>query len=231
MFEDKNQQKEPEDIFAGAENQNSQTPPNNLPSKPPQQPSAPQVNQQPPASQPPIGTPSRVPTPQNQRPVGDAVRPPAQVPADQVAIEQPKKSWGKLLLIVVVIVIILGVGAWLALRYSVFSPKTIEEAPEIGAEKTTELPEVPVVPEVKPPVDSDNDGLTDEEELLLGTDALLPDSDADGLSDRDEVKVYKTDPLDSDTDKDGFFDGEEVKNGYDPKGSGRLFEVPVPGEE
>lgn len=43
-------------------------------------------------------------------------------------------------------------------------------------------------------IDSDNDGLTDEEEIFLGTDPNNPDSDGDGYS-----------------------DGEEVKNGYDPK--------------
>lgn len=33
------------------------------------------------------------------------------------------------------------------------------------------------------PIDSDNDGLTDEQERLLGTDPLLPDTDGDGLLD------------------------------------------------
>ncbi|MBI2436628.1 MAG: L,D-transpeptidase [Candidatus Magasanikbacteria bacterium] len=41
------------------------------------------------------------------------------------------------------------------------------------------------------------------------------DSDNDGLSDDEEMKYY-TDFLNSDTDGDGFFDGEEVKNGYSP---------------
>lgn len=57
--------------------------------------------------------------------------------------------------------------------------------------------------------------------LILGS-ALLPtpahavDSDNDGLSDDEEVKLYRTDPLSADTDGDSFADGEEVMNGYSP---------------
>lgn len=59
-------------------------------------------------------------------------------------------------------------------------------------------------------LDSDADGLTDQEELALGTDPRNPDTDADGLTDGEEVKIYKTDPLNPDTDYDGLKDGEEV---------------------
>jgi len=41
------------------------------------------------------------------------------------------------------------------------------------------------------------------------------DSDNDGLSDEDEFR-YKTDPKNPDTDGDGFLDGDEVKNGFNP---------------
>jgi len=74
-------------------------------------------------------------------------------------------------------------------------------------------------------IDSDQDGLTDEEEKSLGTNSNLPDSDNDGLFDREEVKVYGTDPLNPDTDGDGYKDGDEVKNGYNPKGPGKLYEI------
>jgi hypothetical protein len=74
-------------------------------------------------------------------------------------------------------------------------------------------------------VDSDQDGLTDEEEEALGMKINSVDSDDDGLFDREEVKVYKTDPLNPDTDGDGYLDGEEVKNGYNPKGAGKLYEI------
>lgn len=75
-------------------------------------------------------------------------------------------------------------------------------------------------------VDSDNDGLNDEEEKRLGTDPKKIDTDADGLYDREEVKIYETNPLKSDTDGDGYTDGQEVRSGYDPKGPGKLLTVP-----
>jgi hypothetical protein len=61
------------------------------------------------------------------------------------------------------------------------------------------------------PLDSDNDGLTDEEEVTVyGTDPDLPDSDSDFLLDSEEVFTYFTDPLNPDTDGDGLSDGDEV---------------------
>ncbi|NBC40581.1 OmpA family protein [Corallococcus exiguus] len=61
-------------------------------------------------------------------------------------------------------------------------------------------------------VDSDNDGLTDAEEILAGTDPNNPDTDGDGIPDGIEVKVGGTDPLDSDSDDDGILDGNEDKD-------------------
>jgi hypothetical protein len=75
---------------------------------------------------------------------------------------------------------------------------------------------------LKATIDSDKDGLTDEEELLYNTNPLNPDTDGDGLSDYEEVKIYNTDPLNPDTDGDGYLDGEEVNNGYNPNGPGKL---------
>jgi len=45
---------------------------------------------------------------------------------------------------------------------------------------------------------------------------LTKDSDNDGLTDYEEIKKYKTDPEKSDTDEDGYTDKEEIDGGYDP---------------
>lgn len=55
-----------------------------------------------------------------------------------------------------------------------------------------------------------------------GSVNLTIDSDYDGLLDQEE-NVYGTDPNNPDTDGDGFKDGDEVKSGYSPKGDGKLM--------
>ncbi|HLD20975.1 MAG TPA: hypothetical protein VJB64_02680 [Patescibacteria group bacterium] len=47
------------------------------------------------------------------------------------------------------------------------------------------------------------------------------DTDQDGLTDEEE-EVYGTDPENSDTDGDSYLDGDEVAAGYDPNGPGKL---------
>ena len=56
--------------------------------------------------------------------------------------------------------------------------------------------------------DSDGDGLSDADELAIGTDLDDPDTDGDGMEDGDEVG-YGTNPFDRDTDDDGLSDGAE----------------------
>ena len=52
----------------------------------------------------------------------------------------------------------------------------------------------------------------------MGTDYLAKDSDQDGLTDYEEVEEYGTDPLDEDTDDGGIGDGAEVlRDGTDPR--------------
>lgn len=64
-------------------------------------------------------------------------------------------------------------------------------------------------------LDSDADGLCDDDEIRRGTNPNLADSDSDGLSDGDEI-LRLTNPLVADTDSDGLSDGEEVLLGSDP---------------
>lgn len=64
--------------------------------------------------------------------------------------------------------------------------------------------------------DSDNDGLSNREEIELGTDPRNDDTDGDGLSDYDELNKYNTDPLKADSDGDTLNDGDELAIGLDP---------------
>lgn len=61
-----------------------------------------------------------------------------------------------------------------------------------------------------PLIDSDGEGLTNVEEIGLGTDALDSDSDDDGLTDFEEYRTYDTNPLAADSDGDGLSDYEEI---------------------
>lgn len=80
----------------------------------------------------------------------------------------------------------------------------------------------PAEPVPEAPVDTDGDGLTDEEEAAAGTNPESADTDADSLTDFAEIRTYQSDPLSADTDGDGFSDGTEVENGYNPNGPGPL---------
>lgn len=87
--------------------------------------------------------------------------------------------------------------------------------------------------------DADNDGLSDVQEQVLGTNPQSPDTDGDGLQDGpealehgcnplvrdsdgdflndwDEVNTYRTECGNPDTDGDGLTDGVEVTQGTDP---------------
>lgn len=63
--------------------------------------------------------------------------------------------------------------------------------------------------------DHDNDGLTNIEEVLLGTNLIIKDTDHDNLNDGEENK-YGTNPLVADTDEDGLDDGDEIALGFNP---------------
>lgn len=78
------------------------------------------------------------------------------------------------------------------------------------------------VPVFVPIIDSDDDGLTDDEEIIAGTNINIIDTDNDGVSDYEEVKIYKSNPLNADSDGDGYQDGQEIRSGYNPNGPGKL---------
>jgi len=64
--------------------------------------------------------------------------------------------------------------------------------------------------------DSDGDTILDAKEIFLGLSANSVDSDKDGLSDNEELNIYGTSPLNSDSDGDYLPDGNEVFQNSDP---------------
>lgn len=174
----------------------------------------------------------------------EVFKPKAAVPGAPYATVIPEEhSWknNKLMIFGLLfggLFIIVGSG-YLALRLLNKNTPAADEAavqqqqtplimPDVAAFANQEV-NIPAVLETQPvvtaPLDSDLDGLTDEEEVALGTNANNPDSDLDGLTDREEVMVYNTNPLAADTDSDGYADGEEVKNGFNPNGAGKLYDL------
>ena len=62
-------------------------------------------------------------------------------------------------------------------------------------------------------VDTDSDGLSDDDELnLYFTNPESNDTDEDGLLDGEEILTYDTNATNPDTDNDGLNDGLEIKN-------------------
>jgi len=92
--------------------------------------------------------------------------------------------------------------------------------PVTAAPTNVPLPQPVVAPSQR---DTDTDGLTDAQEIAIGTDPNKADTDGDGLTDFDEVRTWQSDPLNADSDGDGYTDGAEVKNGYSPTGPGRII--------
>ena len=75
-------------------------------------------------------------------------------------------------------------------------------------------------------VDSDGDGIPDDQEVVIGTDPRDADTDDDGINDGDEIATgtsstayepnVDTDPRDADSDDDGISDGDERSGTTDP---------------
>lgn len=64
--------------------------------------------------------------------------------------------------------------------------------------------------------DIDGEGLSNREELDMGTDPLKSDTDGDNLTDYEEVHDYGTDPLSEDTDGEGLTDYDDIVLGFSP---------------
>ena len=68
-----------------------------------------------------------------------------------------------------------------------------------------------------PSSDSDNDGLTDEQEFLLGSSPRSADSDSNGMSDLLEYRYGMDLSTDVDSDRDGIPDDYEIAFGLNPR--------------
>lgn len=183
------------------------------------------------------------------------LRPVASIPSPVAAVPQKKQVFSKKLAIILIILVLGAGGAFVYFNWfqnpsaepgtSPTITPVLPENPETsegGEVVPSEQPNLPVVTPPSPNQDSDNDGLTDQEEEALGTNLKEADSDQDGLPDGWEKQnnlnpldpgdahqdpdgdgldnsreyYYKTNPFLSDTDGDSYNDGMEVEKGYDP---------------
>lgn len=65
-------------------------------------------------------------------------------------------------------------------------------------------------------IDSDEDGISNIDEIKLGSSPSSEDTDMDGLDDGYEMNILKTNPIKADTDDDGLNDYEETQLGLNP---------------
>jgi hypothetical protein len=168
--------------------------------------------------------PDNLPTPEAPRPVTAADEPVLSAEADKDP-GQPKIK--KVILFVALGAIVVGAAAaayWYWQNY-LADNTTLPTDEQNMVEENSEVMETSKTTETETviPIDTDNDGLTDDDEInIWGTNPNNPDSDNDGLTDNEEVSEWATDPLSPDSDGDSYSDGEEVENGYNPLGSDEI---------
>lgn len=73
--------------------------------------------------------------------------------------------------------------------------------------------------------DNDSDGLSDGDEVLVGSNLWKSDTDDDGLPDYDEVRTHGTSPVLADTDADGMNDFRELVAGTSPTNENSFLSV------
>jgi hypothetical protein len=103
------------------------------------------------------------------------------------------------------------------------TPTTTSQTPTVVPTEPSPVVEVPPSVPIEPvtePVVVPPTGTNVPPPVVEPTPALTPavpgiDRDADGLTDAEEV-IFGTDALVADTDGDGYSDGAEAKSGYDP---------------
>ena len=134
-------------------------------------------------------------------------------------------------------------NVWLQYQSAKFLPSSSIVLP--ATSQPVQASSTVVSPSPQPAIDPDpdQDGLTNEQELQLGSDPnkadtdgdgfndgdeirkyhtspIRTDTDSDGLSDSDEINTYGTNPANADTDGDSYPDGTEIQKGYNPLGAG-----------
>jgi hypothetical protein len=152
-----------------------------------------------------------------REPTSDEATPSALVPVtEQEAVrslgDRPPWFWPVLALVLLAAIALALIASAVWNRLS--NPDPEQQNPVAVVSPSASLPEIQG--------DSDQDGLSDQQEILLGTDPVNADTDGDGLLDGEEVLMHGTNPVAIDSDGDGSADGAEVALGSSPADPGSI---------
>lgn len=163
--------------------------------------------------------------PRSKQPVAAKVLPkrtPKPVMKAPPVIKETRTSLVTMVVLGLGIILILVLGGWLTyLNFFAPAPEPVVPSvvvvpPAVIVPKDEPAVVPPVEPEVAPTVEPDLEPIVPEAITLDSLSTV--DTDADGLTDAEEV-LLGTDEALPDTDADGFLDGEEVVNLYNPLGT------------